>query len=291
MRPAPSLKRSACRYVHTANCSPSPQCSKNAGDTPRPRLRPARAPLIIKRPQVFCGSARGHKRRRRDYSPRQQVPKDEHAEPALQDEAKMLWKELTSKHDVKAAVFISNKPDNFIAGADIGMLAAKKKAGEEDSLRAVCLSGHAMFDELKGSGVPFVAAIHGACFGGGLEWAMKCDASGIASTSPKTKLGLPEVKLGLLPGWGGTYALPKLVGLTEALPMILQGKEVRPDKAKKIGLVDAVCDPAALEALAVQTAVNSHKAKKNKRRSPGCAGPRKTCLSGATSSSRKLKKQ
>ena len=51
--------------------------------------------------------------------------------PALQDEAKMLWKELTSKHDVKAAVFISNKPDNFIAGADIGMLAAKKKSGEE----------------------------------------------------------------------------------------------------------------------------------------------------------------
>ena len=93
--------------------------------------------------------------------------------PALQDEAKMLWKELTSKHDVKAAVFISNKPDNFIAGADIGMLAAKKKAGEEDSLRAVCLSGHAMFDELKGSGVPFVAAIHGACLGGGLgQWAM-----------------------------------------------------------------------------------------------------------------------
>ena len=71
-----------------------------------------------------------------------------------------------------------------------------KKAGEEDSLRAVCLSGHAMFDELKGSGVPFVAAIHGACLGGGLEWAMKCDAR-VASTSPKTKLGLPEVKLGL----------------------------------------------------------------------------------------------
>ena len=84
---------------------------------------------------------------------------------------------------------------------------------------------------------------------------MKCDAR-VASTSPKTKLGLPEVKLGLLPGWGGTYALPKLVGLTEALPMILQGKEVRPDKAKKIGLVDAVCDPAALEDLAVQTALS-----------------------------------
>ena len=94
---------------------------------------------------------------------------------------------------------------------------------------------------------------------------MKCD-SRIASTSPKTKLGLPEVKLGLLPGWGGTYALPKLVGLTEALPMILQGKEVRPDKAKKIGLVDAVCDPAALEALAVQTALSLANGKKKQRK-------------------------
>ena len=99
------------------------------------------------------------------------------------------------------------------------------------------------------------------------------------------------MKLGLLPGWGGTYALPKLVGLTEALPMILQGKEVRPDKAKKIGLVDAVCDPAALEALAVQTAVQLSQGKKKQRRSPGCAGRRKTCLSGATLCSRKLKKQ
>ena len=94
---------------------------------------------------------------------------------------------------------------------------------------------------------------------------MKCDAR-VASTSPKTKLGLPEVKLGLLPGWGGTYALPKLVGLTEALPMILQGKEVRPDKAKKIGLVDAVCDPAALEALAVQTALSLSQGKKKQRK-------------------------
>ncbi len=95
--------------------------------------------------------------------------------------------------------------------------------------------------------------------------AMKCDAR-VASTSPKTKLGLPEVKLGLLPGWGGTYALPKLVGLTEALPMILQGKEVRPDKAKKIGLVDQVCDPAALEDLAVQTALQLSQGKKKQKK-------------------------
>jgi len=174
--------------------------------------------------------------------------------PALQEEAQVMWSELMdSGKDVKAAVFISAKPDNFIAGADIAMLAEKKAAGDEDSLEALCLSGHAMFDELRKTGVPLVAAIHGSCLGGGLEWALKCDYR-VATTSPKTKLGLPEVKLGLLPGWGGTYALPKLIGLTEALPMILQGKEVRADKAKKLGLVDAVCDPAALERLAVAKA-------------------------------------
>ncbi|KAH8047655.1 enoyl-CoA hydratase [Aureococcus anophagefferens] len=175
--------------------------------------------------------------------------------PALQAEAQEMWSELMEArgNDVKAAVFISAKPDNFIAGADISMLAAKKASGDEDSLEAICLSGHTMFAELKATNIPIVAAIHGACLGGGLEWALKCDYR-VASTSPKTKLGLPEVKLGLLPGWGGTYALPKLIGLTEALPMILQGKEVKADKAKKLGLVDAVCDPAALERLAVAKA-------------------------------------
>ena len=98
-----------------------------------------------------------------------------------------------------------------------------------------------------------MAAINGACLGGGLEWALKCDYR-VASTHRKTKLGLPEMKLGLLPGWGGTYALPKLVGLTNALPLILQGKELTALKARKLGLVDAVCDPASLETLAVASA-------------------------------------
>ena len=175
--------------------------------------------------------------------------------PALQAEAQEMWSELMESRgdDIKAAVFISAKPDNFIAGADISMLAAKKAAGAEDELEAICLSGHSMFAELKKTKIPIVAAINGACLGGGLEWALKCDYR-IATTSPKTKLGLPEVKLGLLPGWGGTYALPKLIGLTEALPMILQGKEVRADKARKLGLVNDVCDPAALERLAVAKA-------------------------------------
>jgi enoyl-CoA hydratase/carnithine racemase len=98
-----------------------------------------------------------------------------------------------------------------------------------------------------------VAAIHGACLGGGLEWALKCDYR-IATSDKKTKLGLPEVMLGLLPGWGGTQNLPALIGFKEATPMILMGKEVRPDKAKKIGLVDLVVDKHALESVAVDHA-------------------------------------
>ena len=76
----------------------------------------------------------------------------------------------------------------------------------------------------------------------------------MCTTSSKTKLGLPEVKLGLLPGWGGTQNLPRLVGLAEALPLILTGKELRADKAKKLGLVDVTCDRPSLESLAVRCA-------------------------------------
>lgn len=180
----------------------------------------------------------------------------------LQEEVERLWMQHVAPHDVKAVVFMSAKPDNFIAGADIGMLKAKKSAGEEDSLEKACLDGHELFARLKkAKNVPFVAAIHGACLGGGLEWALKCDRR-IATTSPKTKLGLPEVKLGLLPGWGGMYALPKLIGVTNALPLILQGKELRADKARKLGLVDGVCDLPSLEKLAIQTALEKPKKKK-----------------------------
>lgn len=82
---------------------------------------------------------------------------------------------------------------------------------------------------------------------------MYCDYR-IATTNPKTVLGLPEVKLGLLPGMAGTYHLPRLVGIPAALDMILTGKNIRPDKAKKMGLVDLVVDPASLESVAITQA-------------------------------------
>ena len=169
----------------------------------------------------------------------------------MQKESEAIFRtHVLSNSAVKAVVFISSKPDNFIAGADIDMI---KSVEDKSQLKEITMKAHGFFDELKKSKLPFVAAINGAALGGGLEWCLYCDYR-IATTSPKTVLGLPEVKLGLLPGMAGTYHLPKLCGYPTALDMILTGKNVRPDKAKKLGLVDLVVDPASLESVAIQQA-------------------------------------
>jgi 3-hydroxyacyl-CoA dehydrogenase / enoyl-CoA hydratase / 3-hydroxybutyryl-CoA epimerase len=137
---------------------------------------------------------------------------------------------------VRAVVFISGKPDGFVAGADVRWLGSlqTKEDGEKASRE-----GQAGFTRLAAYPKPVVAAIHGACLGGGLEWALACSYR-ICTESPKTQLGLPEVQLGLLPGAGGTQRLPRLIGIAEALDIILTGKSVRPSKARKLGLVDEV---------------------------------------------------
>lgn len=169
----------------------------------------------------------------------------------MQHDAEIIFKEkILGNKDVKAVVFISSKPDNFIAGADIDMI---KSIEDKSKLADETMKAHKFFDEIKKSKLPFVAAINGACLGGGLEWALYCDYR-IATTNKKTVLGLPEVKLGLLPGMGGTYHLPKLIGYAASLDMILTGKNVRPDKAKKLGLVDLVVDAASLEEVAIRQA-------------------------------------
>lgn len=168
----------------------------------------------------------------------------------MQKDGEVLFKEILGNKDVKAVVFISSKPDNFIAGADINMI----KAFEDKSqLKDVTMKSHDFFAEIKKHKVPLVAAINGVALGGGLEWALYCDYR-IASSSKKTSMGLPEVKLGLLPGMGGTYHLPKLVGYPAAMDMMLTGKNIKPDKAKKMGLVDLVVDPSVLESVAIMQA-------------------------------------
>ena len=151
---------------------------------------------------------------------------------------------------MKAAVLISGKPNNFIAGADISELAKCKS--EEDAFNLV-QNGQRVMDRLANMKRPVVAAINGSCLGGGLEVAMACQYR-IASSGPKTALGLPEVKIGLLPGAGGTQRLPKLVGAQQGIKMCLTGSNLKADKAKKAGLVDQVADPHALFDAALQAA-------------------------------------
>ena len=106
----------------------------------------------------------------------------------------------------------SAKPSIFNAGADLKVLST----AQGDELKSLIELGQNTFNHLADLKIPTVAAIHGACVGGGLELALACDWR-IASDSKKTKIGLPETQLGILPAWGGSTRLPKLVGLPTAL--------------------------------------------------------------------------
>ena len=169
---------------------------------------------------------------------------------ALAEELRVLFDEIERDNAIVGAVLISGKSDNFIAGADIEQFLEFKTA--EDAEQA-SYTGQKMLSRLERLRVPVVAAINGACLGGGLETALAC-AWRVATEHPKTVLGLPEVQLGLIPGTGGTQRLPRLIGLPNALDMILRGRNVRPKKALKMGLVDDVVHPAILRDIAVQRA-------------------------------------
>lgn len=156
-----------------------------------------------------------------------------------QAEMRAILRAVETDPQVRAIVLISGKPTCFIAGADIQMLAACKSAEEVTQLAK---AGQADLQALEDSKKPVVAAIMGQCLGGGLEVALAAHYR-IAVNDKKTVLGAPEVMLGLLPGAGGTQRLPRLVPITEAIPMILQGKNVQAKKAKRIGLVHQLVEP------------------------------------------------
>lgn len=137
---------------------------------------------------------------------------------------------------IQGLLVFSGKSDGFIAGADVDAIA--RVEGPEEGAEAARL-GQAIYRELEELGIPTVAAIQGACVGGGLELALACRYR-VASDHPKTRLGLPEVQLGILPAWGGTTRLPRLVGLQDALDLLLTGRLVDPNRARRMGLVDAV---------------------------------------------------
>ena len=167
------------------------------------------------------------------------------------DEITALLADINANKQLKGLVFISGKPSSFIAGADISMLDNCETATQAQTIATM---GQDMFNQLEQLSIPLVAAINGPCLGGGLELAMACHAR-VATTNPKTVLGLPEVQLGLLPGSGGTQRLPKLVGLQKALDMMLTGKQLRAAQAKKYGLVDDVVPESILLEAAVKLAL------------------------------------
>jgi len=138
--------------------------------------------------------------------------------------------------DVKGLVLASAKPGVFVAGADVKLIGSVKSV--EDG-RGKSITGQNVFHAIAAASFPTAAAITGACLGGGLELALACDLR-VAADADEVQIGLPEVRLGIVPGWGGTQRLPRLIGLPAAVQMILTGRSLSAREARRAGLVDAV---------------------------------------------------
>jgi 3-hydroxyacyl-CoA dehydrogenase/enoyl-CoA hydratase/3-hydroxybutyryl-CoA epimerase len=158
--------------------------------------------------------------------------------------------EIAGNHTVQAIIINSAKNGIFIAGADIREIEgiSEPHHGEE-----LARAGQIILDRLESLPIPVIAAIDGVCLGGGMELALACHYR-IATDHPKTVLGQPEVKLGIIPGFGGTQRLPRLIGIQKALGFILTGKNIYPKKARKLGLVDDVVPREILMDAAVKFA-------------------------------------
>lgn len=158
-------------------------------------------------------------------------------EQALRDLAAHMAA-IAADDTVIGAVLVSGKPDNFCAGADLRRLPRLQALDHQARLAALERS-HQVLRAMTDLSKPLVCGIVGVALGGGLEIAMACDHR-IAGDHPNTQLGLPEVRLGLLPGLGGTQHLPRLIGAPAALEHLLTGKPIYPRKALALGLVDEV---------------------------------------------------
>jgi 3-hydroxyacyl-CoA dehydrogenase/enoyl-CoA hydratase/3-hydroxybutyryl-CoA epimerase len=154
---------------------------------------------------------------------------------------RQVWRELDEvlgeieRKSVRGVIVASNKPKVFVAGADLGEI----RAMSDDELRAYLAEGQRIYATLETLPAPSVAVINGDALGGGLELALACGMR-IAADDSSLQIGLPETKVGLIPGWGGTVRLPRLIGLSQALPLMLSGKSINGVEAQKLGLVDRV---------------------------------------------------
>lgn len=147
-------------------------------------------------------------------------------------ELESLFDELKQDASVKVALFISKNPHVFIAGADIKEFPALTSKAQA---QAASLRGQAMLNKIEGLGKPVIAAINGVCLGGGMELVLACH---IRIASDRARLGQPEINLGIVPGFGGTQRLPRIVGPSKATELILTGDMITAQEALRIGLVN-----------------------------------------------------
>ncbi len=157
--------------------------------------------------------------------------------------------ELEKRTDLAGLIIKSGKPGQFVAGADLREFAASIDIGAEMTAK-FCREGQGLFRRLTTCPFVTVAAVEGICVGGGAELAAWCDRR-IMSDHPKTEFGFPEVKLGLMPGWGGTARAPRMVGLSNAVEMITGGNSITAQEAYRMGWVSDIVPSAELEAAAI----------------------------------------
>lgn len=163
---------------------------------------------------------------------------------ALIAELAAVVEQLKGRADLAGLIIASEKPRSFIAGADIRELQAKFNA-PRDELEQYCRMGCKLYQQLGQFPFPTVVAIDGLALGGGAELALWADFRIMADT-PNTALGFPEVKIGLIPGWGGIWTASRLAGLGNAIELVCRGEPVEPARAKLLGLVDDVVPAADL---------------------------------------------
>jgi 3-hydroxyacyl-CoA dehydrogenase/enoyl-CoA hydratase/3-hydroxybutyryl-CoA epimerase/enoyl-CoA isomerase len=153
---------------------------------------------------------------------------------AVQADLEAAVAQLKGKGDLRGLILMSGKPGMFIAGADLKELGGARP--DPALTRKLVKRGLDLVASFENLPFPTVAAIDGACMGGGLELALGFDFR-LAGSHPKTELGLPEVKIGLFPGWGGTQRLTRLIGPSLAAEMICSGEPAKAERAKQLGLV------------------------------------------------------
>jgi 3-hydroxyacyl-CoA dehydrogenase/enoyl-CoA hydratase/3-hydroxybutyryl-CoA epimerase len=139
---------------------------------------------------------------------------------------------------IRVLAIVSAKSFSFIAGADIDML---YQICDKNEAHKLVMKGNIVMNRIETLPIPVVAVINGAALGGGLELALCCSHR-IALNHSSCQLGLPEVKIGLIPGAGGTFRLPRLIGLQNSLEIILNGSSLKVKKAEKLGLIDEIID-------------------------------------------------